>query len=117
MLFSVLLFVYLGIVVMGHAYCTIAVMVLTFLIYKEIISLNRKEEKDNKNIFNWMDKYYFGVFMFGASRQIFINNHAFEQEIDSSPLLITIFYEYQKLISYLLFVFGIMMFVWSLKRG
>lgn len=102
---------------MGHAYCAIGVMILTFLIYKEVISLNRKEEKDNKNIFSWMDKYYFGVFMFSASKLIFLNNNAFKSEIDSSPILIAIFYEYQKLISYLLFVFGILIFVWSLRRG
>ena len=69
-------------------------MGITFLVYKEIISLNRNEEKDSSNIFSWMDKYYFCVFMYGASQKMLHNFAKFDQEIVGSPTIIAILYDY-----------------------
>ena len=40
---------FLLIITMGHVYCAILVLNLAFFMYKEIISLKRKDEKDRKS--------------------------------------------------------------------
>jgi CDP-diglyceride synthetase len=55
---------FIMIVTMGHVYCAILVLALIFFMYKEIISLKRKEEKDRKSLFSWIDWYYFAAFAF-----------------------------------------------------
>ena len=62
------------VVTLGHAYCALMVIALTFISYKEVISLKRKDEKDEKNVFSWMDKYYFGIFCFATFPQYLLNN-------------------------------------------
>lgn len=53
-------------VCLGHVYCSLLVLVLTSIMYKEVISLKRKDEKDKKNPLSWIDWYYFGVFTFSV---------------------------------------------------
>jgi CDP-diglyceride synthetase len=60
------------IITMGHLYCGIFVIFLAFLMYKEIISLKRKEEKDKKNKLSWIDWYYFGVFAYLMIPNLFL---------------------------------------------
>jgi hypothetical protein len=60
------------IITMGHVYCALLVLSISFMMYKEIISLKRKEEKDRKNLFNWIDWYFFGVFAFLMIPNLFL---------------------------------------------
>lgn len=87
--------------------------------YKEIISLKRREDKDKKNLFSWIDWYYFGVFAFFLIPKLFLRRILIEHTIDPHPqsLLYKVLYDYHNLISYSLFVFGILMFVLSLQKG
>lgn len=103
-------------VTMGHMYSAMMVLVLTYIIYKEIISLKRKDEKDKKNIFSWIDKYYFGVFTFSIIPKFF-NSQLLKNQIESHHMLKVVFLEYHKLISFLLFISGLLLFVLSLEKN
>jgi phosphatidate cytidylyltransferase len=105
------------IITMGHIYCAILVLALSFLMYQEIISLKRKEEKDKKNLFSWIDWYYFASFAFLMLPNLFVRRVLVEGAIPTGTFLHLILYDYHKLISFGLFVFGILLFVWSLERG
>ena len=61
-------------IVLGHLYVTMLVIGLAFVSYREIISLKRIEEKDQKSIFSWIDWYYFATFTFGVFPHILIKN-------------------------------------------
>lgn len=102
---------------MGHVYCAILVLNLSFFMYKEIISLKRKDDKDKKNLFSWIDWYYFAAFAFLMIPNLFVRRVLVEGAIQSGTYLHLILYDYHKLISFGLFVFGILLFVWSLERG
>ena len=60
------------IITMGHVYCGILVIQLAAMMYKEIISLKRKEEKDKKNQLSWIDWYYFGIFSYLLVPKLFL---------------------------------------------
>ena len=105
------------IICMGHVYCAILVLNLAFFMYKEIISLKRKDEKDRKSLFNWIDWYYFASFAFLQIPNLFLRRVLVETAIPTGSLLHLILYDYHKLISFGLFMFGILLFVWSLERG
>ena len=108
---------FLLIITMGHVYCAILVLNLAFFMYKEIISLKRKDEKDRKSLFSWIDWYYFGSFAFLQIPNLFLRRVLVENAIPTGTLLHLILYDYHKLISFGLFMFGILLFVWSLERG
>ena len=108
---------FLLIITMGHIYCAILVLILAFLMYKEIISLKRKEEKDKKNLFSFIDWYYFGAFAFLMIPNLFLRRVLVEGSIPSGTTLHLILYDYHKLISFGLFMLGILLFVWSLEKG
>jgi len=105
------------IIAMGHLYCTIVVIGLAFISYREIISLKRKEEKDSKNLFSWIDWYYFAIFTFGVFPHILIKNKQMQESIEKHHLLSFVFIQYHKIIAFFGFIFGLLMFVMSLKRG
>ena len=104
------------IITMGHLYCAILVLWIGFFMYKEIVSLKRKESKD-KHLFSWIDWYYFGAFAFLMIPNLFLRRILVKDAIKQDTFLHVILYDYHKLISFGLFVFGILLFVWSLERG
>ena len=104
-------------IAMGHVYSGLLVFWIAFMMYKEIISLKRREEKDNKNPFSWIDWYYFGIFAFLMIPNLFLRRILVEEALHKDSLTHMILYDYQKLISFGLFMFGILLFVWSLRRG
>lgn len=108
---------FLLIVTMGHIYCGILVLCVAFFMYREIISLKRKEEKDKKNVFSWIDWYYFASFAFLMIPKVFLRRVLVEEAIPQDSLLHAILYDYHLLISFGLFMFGLLLFVFSLQRG
>jgi phosphatidate cytidylyltransferase len=108
---------FLFIITMGHLYCAMLILTLIFFMYKEIISLKRKDEKDRKSLFNWIDWYYFAAFAFLQIPNLFLRRVLVENAVPTGTLLHLILYDYQKLISFALFMFGILLFVWSLEKG
>ena len=110
-------FGFLLIITMGHLYCGIFVLWVSFLMYKEIISLKRNEEKDKKNLFSWIDWYYFGIFAFLMIPTLFLRRILMEESLTKGSLLEMILYDYHRLMSFGFFMFGILLFVWSLRRG
>ncbi|CDW74213.1 phosphatidate cytidylyltransferase [Stylonychia lemnae] len=105
------------IVGMGHLYCVILVIGLAFISYKEIMSLKRKDEKDQMSIFSWIDWYYFATFTLGVFPQILIKNKQMKESIEKDSILSLILIQYHKMIAFFCFIFGLLMFVMSLKRG
>jgi phosphatidate cytidylyltransferase len=105
------------IITMGHVYCALLVLGLAFFMYKEIISLKRREDKDKKSLFSWIDWYYFAAFAYLMIPNLFVRRVLVEGAIPSGTFLHLILYDYQKLISFGVFMFGILLFVWSLERG
>jgi len=84
--------------------------------YKEIISLKRKEEKDKRNVFSWIDWYNFGVFAFFLLPKLFLRRILVDNAVNPGTLVHSIFYDYHNLISFSLMVVGILIFVLSLDR-
>lgn len=106
------------IIVMGHVYCAILVLNLAFFMYKEIISLKRREDKDKRShLFTWIDWYYFAACSFLMIPNLFVRRVLVEDAIPPGTFLHLILYDYHKLFSFGLFIFGILLFVWSLERG
>ena len=46
---------FLLIITLGHLYCAMFVMIVTMFMYKEIISLKRRKDKDEKMQYFWLD--------------------------------------------------------------
>ena len=105
------------IITLGHLYCSILVLQVTLSMYKEIISLKRKKEKDEKIIFSWLDWYYFGVFAFFMIPKLFLRRILVEDVIEPGTFLYHILYDYHNIISFNMFVTGVLFFVWSLEKG
>jgi len=108
---------FLLIITMGHVYCAVLIMNLVFFMYKELISLKRNDEKDRKSLFNWIDWYYFASFAFLQVPHLFLRRVLVENAIPTGSVLHLILYDYHKIISFGLFTFGILFFVWSLEKG
>ena len=105
------------IITMGHVYCALLVLILSFLMYKEIISLKRNEEKDKNVLFSWIDWYYYFALAFQMIPHMFLRRVLVEGAIQPETFLHLILYDYHKIISFGLLIFGFLLFVWSLERG
>ena len=106
------------IITMGHIYCAILVLCIAFLMYKEIILLKRREEKEkNLALFSWIDWYFFAAFAFLMIPNVFLRRILVQDSIKKDTFLNFILYDYHKLVSFGVFMLGILLFVWSLKRG
>eukprot|EP00347_Sterkiella_histriomuscorum_P018056 403346957 len=110
-------FTFMLVIQMGHFYCAMLVLALTFISFKEIISLKRREDKDSKILFSWIDKYYFVIFCFAVTPQFLLTSKSLKQSIENDPILSGLFVEYHKLISFFMFTFGILIFVLSLEKS
>jgi phosphatidate cytidylyltransferase len=69
------------IISLGHIYCAFLVLYIASTMYKEIISLKRKDEKDRRNLFSWIDWYYFGVFAYFLIPKLFLRRILTEHAI------------------------------------
>lgn len=101
----------------GHLYCAILVLALSFISFKEIIHLKRKDEKESKILFNWIDKYYFGTLCFTVLPQFLLLSKKLRDSIQRDNVLRVLLDEYHEIISYFLFIFGILFFVISLEKS
>mmetsp|Transcript_14461 Transcript_14461/g.10425 ORF Transcript_14461/g.10425 Transcript_14461/m.10425 type:complete len:186 (+) Transcript_14461:18-575(+) len=108
---------FLTLVSMGHLYCAILVLWISYTMYKEIISLRRRKDKDEKIIFSWLDWYYFSVFLFYVVPKLFLRRVLFEEAFEVGSFLHTILYYYNNIISFNLFILGVLFFVLSLNKG
>jgi phosphatidate cytidylyltransferase len=108
---------FIVVILLGHLYCAMLVLALTFVSFKEVISLKRRDDKDSKILFSWIDKYYFGTFCFIVLPQFLLSSKKLQQSIESEPLLFGLLIEYHKLICFFLFIFGILFFVLSLEKS
>ena len=79
--------------------------------------MKRKDEKDKRNHFSWIDWYHFGVFAFFLIPKLFLRRILVDQTVEAGSLLHKILYDYHSLISYTFFVLGLLLFVLSLQRG
>ena len=113
------------IITLGHLYCALFVLYITSRMYKEIISLKRKKEKDDRMVFSYIDWYYFGVIAFFMIPKLFLRRILVEEALvlkekhegGELNLFLQIMYNYHNIISFNLFVLGILLFVWSLEKG
>jgi CDP-diglyceride synthetase len=55
---------FLLIISLGHLYCGIFVLCITSSMYREIIQLKRRKDKDERVYAYVIDWYYYGVFAF-----------------------------------------------------
>lgn len=100
----------------GHFYCSLLVLLINICIFKEIISLKRNSQREAKlpyfYIINW---YFFGL------TELAMTLTLISHKMILSPTLIVIYIQkvsqYKYLIMFGLFVFGIMLFVISLRKG
>mmetsp|Transcript_40656 Transcript_40656/g.39274 ORF Transcript_40656/g.39274 Transcript_40656/m.39274 type:complete len:117 (+) Transcript_40656:221-571(+) len=102
---------------MGHMYCAMLVFWIASTMYKEIISLKRRKDKDEKITFSWIDWYYFSVLMFYMVPKLFLRRVLMEKALEVGTLFHTVVYYYHNIISFNLFVLGILFFVLSLNQG
>ena len=109
---AIMLSLFMFLITLGHVYCSILVLVITSIMYKEVISLRRKDEKDKRNSLVWIDWYYFSIFTY-ALLPYFFKESSGEKSTLSSIFL----YEYHSMVFVPMFFFGILLFVFSLERG
>lgn len=105
------------IITLGHLYCGMLVMWLSSTMYKEIVLLKRKEEKDRKILFSWIDWYYFAVFAFYMIPKVILRRVLLEGNLTHGGYMHFIMYDYHNLITFALAMIGVLLFVLSLERG
>ena len=85
--------------------------------YKEIIALKRKEEKDKRAYVLFLEWYNFVVFVFYLLPKVFLRRIIVDKVITPGSFLHTILYEQHNIISFSLMILGLLLFVLSLERG
>jgi len=107
---------FLLIILSGHLYCSILVLILTCVIFNEIIRLKRNIEKDNKLPFFYVLRwYFFCITVFFVSRR-FLSDHFDAMEDFLGPFRFKILVHYNTIVSYCLSLLGMLAFVLSLRR-
>ncbi|EAU91225.1 phosphatidate cytidylyltransferase [Coprinopsis cinerea okayama7 len=120
----VMIFGFIGLLLMGHAYMIVLVMLCSTLVYREVtalFSLKSADQKENKpelkgkdpwsKTLNW---YFFAVtnyFLYGESI-IYYFKHVVFADAQLLP-----FATNHRMISFTLYIIGFMGFVMSLKKG
>lgn len=105
------------IIALGHFYVALLVMSIASIMYYEIISLKRKEEKDKRGRVSWIDWYNFFVFAFYVIPNVFLRRILVEKTFSPDSLAEKVFYDYHNLISFSLMILGLLLFVLTLERG
>lgn len=107
---------FLLIILSGHLYCSALVLLLTCGVFHEIIRLKRNIEKDNKlPFFFFLRWYFFLTTVFFVSRR-FLSDPFEEMATSMGPLAYKILVRYNTMVSYMLFVGGMVAFVISLRK-
>lgn len=111
----VLIFSFFGILAAGHFYCGALVMLIMVGSYREIISLKRNQQKENRLPLFFVQRWYwFGVTIFGSLYGYVI---PFVQVfIAKPPYWLYWVSRNHTLVTYMLGLFGIMVFISSLRR-
>lgn len=102
---------------MGHLYCACLTLLVASRMYNEIMQLKRSEEKDKRNKFAWIDRYYLGAFLFFIVPKIFLRRYLVEPLINTGALINMMLYDYHNLFSFSFFILGFLLFVISLDKG
>ena len=74
------------IIALGHFYVALLVMSIASIMYYEIISLKRKEEKDKRGHVSWIDWYNFIVFAFYVVPKVFLRRILLEKAFSPGTL-------------------------------
>ena len=102
------------ILTLGHFYCALFVITLMIFCFKELKALKMKKELDKNiphfNIINW---YFFVCFVFFILPMYLPNQTKLGV---TDPTLLELF-KYHKLISFLAFILGVLLFTWSLEKA
>ena len=101
-------------VLMGHFYCTIFILISASYFYKEVLSMFRVLRKENEIEMTWLDWFWYAVGAFTCLPYAFNRNKIYAIQ---SKTLTTLFYEYHSLIYSVLIFTGIMLTVFKLNRG
>eukprot|EP00918_Siedleckia_nematoides_P003434 GHVU01007774.1.p1 GENE.GHVU01007774.1~~GHVU01007774.1.p1 ORF type:complete len:183 (+),score=24.77 GHVU01007774.1:81-629(+) len=119
----VLIFSYYGIIVMGHFYCSLIVLVLTMAVYKEVISLKRDREKDKKlPLFFFLRWYWLALtllisFYYVSFLPSLVPRHGHGHTHEHASVAWTIFvHRYHNIIIYLAGLLGFVLFILSLRK-
>ena len=100
----------------GHFYCCILVLIINICIFKEIISLKRNQQREAKLPYFYIINWYFFCVTELLVTSIFLSNKMIlSRTINVTLMQKLLVYEY--LVMFCLFVFGIMLFVVSLRKG
>ena len=104
------------IILAGHFYCCFLVLLINILIFKEVISLKRNSQREAKLPYFYIINWYFFIVTELLVTSIFIS-HKMIHSNAIKVILIQKIFKYKLLITFSLFVFGIILFVISLRKG
>ena len=100
---------------MGHAYASILVFLINIMVFRELINIKRREQRDRQiPYFNFMIWYFFVVCIF------YLYGRIFQDKLNKYTLkfpAIAFVMQHHTLISFMLYVIGILLFVLSLVKG
>jgi len=104
------------IIACGHFYCNLLVHAITMTVFTEIIRLKRHKEKENElPLFFFLRWYFFAVTVFYLSRR-FLGSIFDEMAEDFGPLAYTLMVKHHTMVSYCLFLTGMVVFVLTLRK-
>eukprot|EP01055_Gregarina_sp_Pseudo9_P000091 Gregarina_sp_Pseudo_9__90@NODE_1060_length_1915_cov_14_226013_g992_i0_p1_GENE_NODE_1060_length_1915_cov_14_226013_g992_i0NODE_1060_length_1915_cov_14_226013_g992_i0_p1_ORF_typecomplete_len477_score40_77CTP_transf_1/PF01148_20/1_5e70CarSlike/PF01864_17/1_2e03CarSlike/PF01864_17/0_65CarSlike/PF01864_17/0_65_NODE_1060_length_1915_cov_14_226013_g992_i0551431 len=111
----VLIFSFFGILAAGHFYCGVLVMLIMVGSYREIISLKRNQQKENRLPLFFVQRWYwFGLAVFGTLYGYLI---PFTQVfVKEPPYWMYWISRNHTLVTYMLGLLGVMVFILSLRR-
>lgn len=100
---------------MGHSYASMLIFVINVLIFRELINIKRREQRDRQiPYFNFMIWYFFAVCIFYLYGRIF-EDKLYKYTLKYSAVGFIMLNH--ALISFMLYVLGILLFVLSLVKG
>jgi phosphatidate cytidylyltransferase len=112
-----MLLLFILIIFAGHFYVVCIVLLLNIGIFKEIISLKRNYEKENKiPLFSFINWYFFSVAVFLFYGKLFSSKLSRVVWEPSNHIAYFIM-AYHNILSFMLWIAGFLIFVLSLKQG
>jgi len=110
-----MLLVFVAIILAGHFYCAVLIFLMNIGMVKEILSLKRNKEKENHVPFSlFLNWYFFAVATFFFYGRVF-GNKLTKFVLTNRALHFLV--AYHGIISFMLWIFGFLIFVLTLKKG
>ena len=111
---AIILSILAGVVISGPIYIGIAIIILTYLIFRELINLENYLEK-NKKLKNYffINYYFFTVFTYYFHVLSFFNN----VNKDEMYFIFMLLNKYHSAICFLAYLIGIIIFLYSLTKS